>query len=155
MSCRTVLLLVSFALAAFAQSPPQITWQSTSGSSTPGHQTVFGGNLSDSDGASDIDVVEMRIGSCLVHYEAGMFFLADNTQSSFLGPLLSGASLSNSYCTLSSASASMPGGSNMYLSLTLSFTEAATGSWDISMYGVDYEGLDAWGSWGTWTIGPG
>ena len=54
-----LLCLSLTAPAAFAQNATQIAWGSTNGSSTPGQQAVFSGNITDGDGASDINVVEI------------------------------------------------------------------------------------------------
>jgi M6 family metalloprotease-like protein len=95
--------------------------------------------------------------ACHVLYEPGnnRFFLADDGETTYLGPVTLGAFqvLENSQCRISGAGSSAVGsGNNLTLTLAISFKASYVGPTNIFMEAQNFYVQGTWQQMGSWTI---
>jgi hypothetical protein len=123
--------------------------------------------FSDADGASDIAAAEVVIvggdaltgeGACFIHASANHFWLRDDANLAWLGPVSEAtpARLANSRCLLAASGSSMSAsGDTLIVTAALTFTAAFAGGKDTYMEATDRSGLSSgWQHAGTWTVRP-
>lgn len=116
-----------------------------------------------SDGASDIDVALVLIGTavtgadaCYIYASDNHFWLRDDTDGAWIGPVAAGSAgrLANGQCALTAAGSSMSrSGNRLTVTVTLTFTIPFAGTKSIYMNAIDRAGLSSgWLTGGTWTV---
>ena len=141
---------------------PPLAVSVTPGSGS-GIAQAFGFAFSDPRGAAAISSVSVLfnntlsgVGGCYVLFYRGSsaMYLANNTNSAWLGPLTLGQSgtLQNSQCTVNAATSSaLSSGNNLTLNLAVTFQTTFSGARNIYM--EVYDGLDSgWQLKGSWTV---
>lgn len=145
--------------AAFAHPPTPI---SLSPPASQGAEQTFTVAIDDAAGGETIAFVYFLIdrsingaSACMVIFTGNQLTLLNDSASAWLGPIVpgSGASLTNSQCTLrSSGSSATVSGSRLTLVLNFTFTPAFSGGRNIYVYTGDTAGnISGYKLMGTWT----
>jgi hypothetical protein len=138
---------------------------SVSPSSGSGRTNTFTFTVSDANGYQDLSNIAVVINNTIsaasgcyfqFHPNSNNLYLANNSGSSWFGPISLGSSgsVSNSQCTISSAGSSVSlSGSSATFSVNITFSQSFAGSRGIYVLGFDRGGLDTgWRTLGTWTV---
>ena len=144
--------------------PPSVV--SMSPSSGSGNSQVFTVTVADPDGASDVNYVLFLMnqvisgaGACYVLYNPsmGLLWLENDAGTAWLTPIAagSGATLSNSQCTLNAAGSSYTAvGVNLTANISLSFHSGFQGTKNLYVWAADRSGLySGWQTMGIWVAG--
>jgi uncharacterized repeat protein (TIGR01451 family) len=136
-------------------------------SSGSGLQQTFALNYADSLGATDLATVWVwftanfssgsAANSCMVYYAraANQLYVLNDAGTVWSSPVAPGAAvtLSNTQCSLNVAAASVtPSGTNLTLSLPVTFTPGYAGAKNTYMYAAGSSANSGWQALGTWTI---
>jgi uncharacterized membrane protein len=146
---------------------PVVSVVSVTPSSGSGAQQTFTSQYSDSTGATDLTqawlwfntglTLSQEGNSCLVYLDraANQLFLYNDAGSGWLPPVAVGASstLGNSQCSIAMGSGAVTvSGTNLALSLTITFSQGFAGAKNIYAYGLGTSVNSGWRTMGTWTV---
>ena len=145
--------------ASINRAPTTVSVTPSSGTGTSQSFTLV---YSDPDGFADLNPVYTLISgaldarnACYVWYSYSSLYLVSDDGQTLLGPVTPGSSgsVQNSQCTLNgTGSSAAPSGTNLTLTLALTFKAAFTGTKTIYMQAQDMAGLTSgWTNRGTWT----
>jgi hypothetical protein len=150
-----------------APATPVVSVVSVTPSSGNGAQQTFTSQYSDSSGATDLTQVWLWFNtgltlsqegsSCLLYLSraANQLFLYNDAGSGWLPAAAVGASttLSNSQCSVAMNSVGVtPSGTNLTLSLAITFSAGFAGTKNIYAYGVGASVNSGWQTMGTWSV---
>jgi len=131
-----------------------------------GAASAFRFFYSDADGAADISAVEAVIvgggltgvHACFVHASAGQFWLRNDANTAWLGPVAAGTPgrVANGQCLLAASGSSMAAsGTSLVVTVALTFAAGFAGAKDTYMEATDRGGVSSgWLQAGTWTVRP-
>ncbi len=163
----TVAKAFSLTIAAPANFAPEAV--SVTPDSGSGTNQTFTFLYSDPNGFADLPWAQMLfhesldspVNSCYVHYDRALnaVWLLNDEGTTWLGPVVLGlvGSVENSQCKVTAGdSSSSKVGTNLTVTLALTFNAALTGAWNIYMQTQDVGGLaSGWQQRGTWILGTG